>query len=92
MNASVSTFLGELYTACCSPTDATLVATGGGDDRGFMWRIGQGDFAFELQGICQSADSVPLFQFSSILICLPALFICICLHQIIIDGYLIFLY
>ncbi|XP_027367461.1 angio-associated migratory cell protein-like [Abrus precatorius] len=31
----------------CSPTDATLVATGGCDDRGFLWRIGQDDF-FEI--------------------------------------------
>ncbi|KAF5949559.1 hypothetical protein HYC85_011552 [Camellia sinensis] len=34
----------------CSPTDGTLVATGGGDDKGFLWKIGQGDWAFELQG------------------------------------------
>nr|GMD90620.1 angio-associated migratory cell protein [Ipomoea batatas] len=55
---------GELYAACCSPTatDATLVATGGGDDRGFMWRIGQGDFAFELLG---HKDSVSSLAFSS---------------------------
>lgn len=45
-----SLHLGELYTAVCSPTDAALVATGGGDDRGFLWRISQGDWAFELQG------------------------------------------
>ena len=43
--------VGELYTVVCSPTDATLVATGGGDDKGFMWRIGQGDWAVELQGM-----------------------------------------
>ncbi|GFP95701.1 angio-associated migratory cell protein [Phtheirospermum japonicum] len=43
---------GELYTAACSPTDATLVATGGGDDKGFLWRISQGDWAFELQVCC----------------------------------------
>ncbi|KAG6391778.1 hypothetical protein SASPL_149538 [Salvia splendens] len=41
---------GELYSAACSPTDASLVATGGGDDKGFLWRIGQGDWIFELQG------------------------------------------
>lgn len=52
---------GELYTGVCSPTDATLVATGGGDDKGFMWRIGQGDWAFELQG---HADSVSSLSFS----------------------------
>ena len=41
---------GELYTVACSPTDATLVATGGRDEKGFLWRIGQGNWASELQG------------------------------------------
>ncbi|KAL6541909.1 hypothetical protein OROGR_011395 [Orobanche gracilis] len=50
--------LGELYTAACSPTDAMLVATGGGDDKGFLWRIGQGDWAFELQGHKESISSL----------------------------------
>ncbi|KAL6549330.1 hypothetical protein OROHE_008447 [Orobanche hederae] len=49
---------GELYTAACSPTDAMLVATGGGDDKGFLWRIGQGDWAFELQGHNESISSL----------------------------------
>ncbi|KAL0384907.1 UNVERIFIED_CONTAM: Angio-associated migratory cell protein [Sesamum radiatum] len=53
---------GELYTAACSPTDATLVATGGGDDKGFLWRITQGDWAFELQG---HQDSVSSLSFSA---------------------------
>ncbi|KAI4350270.1 hypothetical protein L6164_004741 [Bauhinia variegata] len=52
---------GELYTVVCSPTDATLVATGGGDDRGFLWKIGQGDWASELQG---HKDSVSGLVFS----------------------------
>lgn len=43
--------IGELYTVVCSPSDAKLVATGGGDDKGFLWKIGQGDWAFELQGM-----------------------------------------
>lgn len=43
--------VGELYTVVCSPADNTLVATGGGDDKGFLWRIGQGDWAVELQGL-----------------------------------------
>ncbi|KAJ8559904.1 hypothetical protein K7X08_003962 [Anisodus acutangulus] len=46
---SVYTFTGhtgEVYTAMCSPTDASLVATGGEDDRGFKWKIGQGDSWF----------------------------------------------
>ncbi|RZC43924.1 hypothetical protein C5167_036870 [Papaver somniferum] len=41
---------GELYTVACSPTDATLVATGGRDDKGFLWKMGVGDWAQELQG------------------------------------------
>ncbi|XP_060970572.1 uncharacterized protein LOC115725583 [Cannabis sativa] len=40
----------KLYSVACSPTDALLVATGGGDDKSFLWKIGQGDWAFELQG------------------------------------------
>ncbi|KAI3971705.1 hypothetical protein MKW92_005276 [Papaver armeniacum] len=40
---------GELYTVACSPTDATLVATGGRDDKGFLWKMGVGDWAQELQ-------------------------------------------
>ncbi|CAL5431535.1 unnamed protein product [Camellia sinensis] len=31
--------------------DGTLVETGGGDDKGFLWKFGQGDWAFELQVI-----------------------------------------
>ncbi|KAA8522534.1 hypothetical protein F0562_013105 [Nyssa sinensis] len=53
---------GELYAVACSPTDATLVATGGGDDKGFLWRIGQGDWASELQG---HKDSVSGLAFSA---------------------------
>ncbi|KAL8488903.1 hypothetical protein ACS0TY_024993 [Phlomoides rotata] len=53
---------GELYVAACSPTEATLVATGGGDDKGFLWKIGQGDWAFELQG---HQDSVSSLSFSA---------------------------
>ncbi|KAI3683619.1 hypothetical protein L1987_84128 [Smallanthus sonchifolius] len=52
---------GELYTVACSPTDAQLVATGAGDDKGFLWRIGQGDWALELQG---HKDSVSCVAFS----------------------------
>ncbi|KAK7357133.1 hypothetical protein VNO80_16416 [Phaseolus coccineus] len=49
---------GELYSVASSPKDAALVATGGGDDRGFLWKIGQGDWAFELQGHEESISSV----------------------------------
>ncbi|KAM7531238.1 hypothetical protein LguiB_034648 [Lonicera macranthoides] len=53
---------GELYTVACSPMDTTLVATGGGDDKGFLWKIGRGDWAFELQG---HKDSVSSLAFST---------------------------
>ncbi|KAH9625680.1 hypothetical protein KSS87_022715 [Heliosperma pusillum] len=49
---------GEVYAVACSPTDTTLVATGGGDDKGFMWRIGRGDWAYELQGHSDSVNSL----------------------------------
>ncbi|KAK2987824.1 hypothetical protein RJ640_028485 [Escallonia rubra] len=56
---------GELYTVSCSPTDAALVATGGGDDKGFLWKIGHGDWAFELQDILAGhKDSVSSLAFS----------------------------
>ncbi|PKI62400.1 hypothetical protein CRG98_017206 [Punica granatum] len=40
------------------PADAALVATGGGDDRGFLWKIGQGDWALEIQGLKDSVSSL----------------------------------
>lgn len=52
---------GELYTVACSPTDPTLVATGGGDDKGFLWKINQGDWTFALEG---HQDSVSCLAFS----------------------------
>ncbi|KAL8042119.1 hypothetical protein ABFX02_09G030200 [Erythranthe guttata] len=52
---------GEVYTAACSPTDAALVATGGGDDKGFIWKINNGDSPFELHG---HEDSVSSLSFS----------------------------
>ncbi|KAL6558130.1 hypothetical protein OROMI_018480 [Orobanche minor] len=48
----------EVYAVVCSPADATLVATGGGDDKGYLWRIGQEDLSFELQGHKDSVSSV----------------------------------
>jgi len=46
-------FLGadEVFTVACSPTDASLVASGGKDDRGFLWRIGSAEGALELTGM-----------------------------------------
>ncbi|CAN7130082.1 unnamed protein product [Brassica rapa subsp. narinosa] len=61
---SVHTFTGhkgELYALACSPTDPTLVATGGGDDKGFLFKIGNGDWAAELPG---HKDSVSSLAFS----------------------------
>lgn len=43
-------FAGPVYSLACNPADATLVATGGGDDITFLWRIGEGDFHHTLQG------------------------------------------
>ncbi|CAN0896871.1 Angio-associated migratory cell protein [Linum grandiflorum] len=62
---SMHTFTGhtsELYAVACSPTDPLLVATGGGDDRGFLWKLGQGDWAAEFGG---HKDSVTSLAFSS---------------------------
>ncbi|KAI0526911.1 hypothetical protein KFK09_002504 [Dendrobium nobile] len=39
----------ELYSVACSPIDASLVATGGKDDRGFMWKVGSQYSSLELQ-------------------------------------------
>ncbi|URD82781.1 WD domain, G-beta repeat [Musa troglodytarum] len=51
----------ELYTVACNPTDASLVATGGKDDRGFLWKIGAADASLELQG---HQDTVSTVAFS----------------------------
>ncbi|XP_034699417.1 angio-associated migratory cell protein-like [Vitis riparia] len=45
----------------CSPIDARLVVIGGGDDKGFIWKISDGDWAFELGG---HKDSVFSLDFS----------------------------
>ncbi|XP_009104890.2 angio-associated migratory cell protein isoform X2 [Brassica rapa] len=61
---SVHTFTGhkgELYALACSPLDPTLVATGGGDDKAFLWKIGNGDWAAELPA---HKDSVSSLAFS----------------------------
>ncbi|KAI7748224.1 hypothetical protein M8C21_031510 [Ambrosia artemisiifolia] len=51
--------MGELYTVACT---RQLVATGAGDDKGFLWKIGQPDWAFELHGktICTGSDDASL--------------------------------
>ncbi|ERN04440.1 hypothetical protein AMTR_s00133p00094810 [Amborella trichopoda] len=49
---------GEVYSVACSPRDTTLVATGGGDDKGYIWKIGQADWSFELQGHKESVSTL----------------------------------
>ncbi|TKY49353.1 Angio-associated migratory cell protein [Spatholobus suberectus] len=48
----------ELFSVACSPIDATLVAAGGNDGTGFLWKIGQEDWARELQGHTDSVSSL----------------------------------
>ncbi|XP_010691769.2 uncharacterized protein LOC104905024 [Beta vulgaris subsp. vulgaris] len=58
---SIQIFRGHtksLFAVACSPTDATLVATGGRDDRAFLWRIGQGDCSKELAGHKNTVSSL----------------------------------
>ncbi|KAL9373675.1 hypothetical protein Peur_033295 [Populus x canadensis] len=65
INDSVHTFTGhtgELYAVACNPIDATLVATGGAEDKGFLWKIGDGDWKVELNGY---EDSVSCLAFSA---------------------------
>ncbi|KAL5218288.1 hypothetical protein ABZP36_018972 [Zizania latifolia] len=53
----------EIYAIACSPTDASLVASGGKDDRGFLWKIGSAEgVVLELSG---HTDTVCTVAFSS---------------------------
>ncbi|KAI0526908.1 hypothetical protein KFK09_002501 [Dendrobium nobile] len=49
----------ELYSVACNPTDASLVATGGKDDREFMWKVGSQDSSLELQDELYSVECSP---------------------------------
>lgn len=42
---------GEVFAVACSPRDPLLVASGGIDDRGFLWRIGSEEGVLELTGM-----------------------------------------
>ncbi|KAL2926012.1 Angio-associated migratory cell protein [Bienertia sinuspersici] len=50
-----------LYAVDCNPQDATLVASGGGDNLVWLWRIGREDKANELKG---HTDSISCLYFS----------------------------
>ena len=69
--AGIHTFGGHtdpVYAVAFNPRATDVVATGGGDDRGFVWRVGEDAFmenqgaVFELTG---HADTVTSIQFSS---------------------------
>lgn len=71
MDDSIHTFEGHaggVYAVAWSPTQSDLVATGGGDDKAFIWRVGQEAFeetggAFlELSG---HSDTVSRLAFSN---------------------------
>eukprot|EP00252_Welwitschia_mirabilis_P017977 TRINITY_DN4010_c0_g1_i1.p1 TRINITY_DN4010_c0_g1~~TRINITY_DN4010_c0_g1_i1.p1 ORF type:complete len:234 (-),score=48.81 TRINITY_DN4010_c0_g1_i1:656-1357(-) len=51
----------SLYAVACSPTDALCIASGGGDNKVFIWRIGHGTHVLELNG---HTDSVVSLSFS----------------------------
>ncbi|MCH86964.1 vegetative incompatibility protein HET-E-1-like, partial [Trifolium medium] len=60
-NGPIYTFRGhteEVYSLACSPIDSTLVATGGGDAKGFLWKIFHGDRASKLHGHTDSVSSL----------------------------------
>jgi hypothetical protein len=48
----------EVFAAACSPADASLVVSGGKDDRGFIWRIGSPEDVQELPGMVDSSSVV----------------------------------
>lgn len=65
LDDAIHTFEGHedtLFAVACSPVDATWVASGGGDDKAFMWRIGHATPFFELKG---HTDSVVALSFSN---------------------------
>eukprot|EP00850_Spirogloea_muscicola_P005471 SM000025S08366 [mRNA] locus=s25:344008:346710:+ [translate_table: standard] len=56
-----SSLAGPVYTVACSPAELGLVASGGGDDVAYLWRIGADDEPARLAG---HGDSVVALAFS----------------------------
>ncbi|KAL0078121.1 WD40-repeat-containing domain protein [Phycomyces blakesleeanus] len=50
-----------VYAVAIHPKDGTIVASGGGDDKGYLWRSDTGEKVFELDG---HTDSVTAVAFS----------------------------
>ncbi|KAG0489287.1 hypothetical protein HPP92_008098 [Vanilla planifolia] len=48
----------EVYAVACSPIDTSLVASGGKDDKGFLWVVGSAGALLELQGHGDTVSSV----------------------------------
>ncbi|CAG8506111.1 8347_t:CDS:10 [Paraglomus brasilianum] len=62
---SVQTFLGHkgpVYSVDIHPVNETTIASGGGDDKGFIWQSDTGERLFELSG---HSDSVTSVRFST---------------------------
>lgn len=62
---SIHIFTGHsdaVYAIACSPTDPDLVATGGGDDKAYLWRLRDSASPLELRN---HSDSVGALAFSS---------------------------
>lgn len=43
-------FVGEVYCVCIDPVHCILAASGGKDDRAFVWNINDGQVLFECSG------------------------------------------
>lgn len=65
-----------VYAVACSPTQPGLVSTGGGDDKAFIWKIGQADSPLELKGkeylfaeACGSLHSAGFPEVHTLVVC-----------------------
>lgn len=50
MNSSFTFGADSVFAVTCSPTDPDVVATGGGDDKTYIWRIRDSAPPLELKG------------------------------------------